>query len=332
MPASDPATKVRSDGLARAETGGPFPAGRSPRWLEGADLRILAKLPLSAALAWLLPPHRWEKAARLTVGPPDRLAEKIGQILGGDWAGRSAKDIAHAHQLMLRLDQLAYLRCHAPWTWRPRLSLCGSQHLAAARSAGKGMILWVAPTVAGSLVAKMTLHGNGIAVHHLSHPDHGFSRRTRLGRRLLNPLRTRIEDRFLRERVLLGEGNQSQAALRRLSSLLRQGEAVSITVGPHGSRVLSTPFGGGRLEVASGAPALAARTGAALLPVWVWRRADNSYATRIEAPLVPAGDQQAIVHALGRQLERFAQLHPEQVQWDHGCLNPPAAPVTGRAG
>ncbi|MGD9512360.1 MAG: hypothetical protein AB7I59_17310 [Geminicoccaceae bacterium] len=292
----------------------------------------MAKLPLSALVAWLVPPHGWEVAARLTPGASGRLAEKIARILGSGWAGPSAEDIARGHQLMLRIDQLAYLRCHAPWRWRPRLALHGKEHLTVARSTGKGVILWVGPTVAGPLVAKMTLHEHGIAVHHLSHPHHGLSRQTRLGRRLLNPLRTRIEDRFLRERVLLGTDNQAQAALRRLSGLLRQGETVSITVAPRGSRVLSAPFAAGRIEVASGALALAARTGAALLPVWAWRCPDGSYATRIEPPLAPAGDHQAIVRELGSQLERFAKDCPEQVQWDQACLQLPSTPRAGRAG
>ena len=330
MSATSAATDVTPARGTRARDEGHPSARRPQRWVELADLRVLAKLAPSALLAWLLPPRGWEAAARLARAAPARLVAKIERVLGSEWAGRTATDIAQGHQRELRLDQLAYLRGHAPWRWRPRLSLRGTEHLAAARSAGRGAILWVAPTVAGPLVAKMTLHENDIGVHHLSHPHHGFSSGSWVGRRLLNPLRTQVENRFLRTRVMLGEDNQSQAALRRLTGLLRQGELVSITVGARGNRVTSAPFGRGRLQVASGAAALAARTGAALLPVFAWRCADGSYATRIEAPLPPADDHGALARALAGLLEAFARLHPEQVQWDHSAIQPPVTPDTVR--
>jgi hypothetical protein len=114
------------------------------------------------------------------------LAAKIERVLGCEWAERAVEVIAQGHQRELQSPICS-------GTHRGggvRLSLRGTEHLAAARAAGRGVILWVVPTVAGPLVAKMALHGNGVGVHHLSHPHHGFSTGTWVGSWLLNPLRT----------------------------------------------------------------------------------------------------------------------------------------------
>lgn len=64
----------------------------------------------------------------------------------------------------------------------------------------------MAPTVHQWLLTKRTLAEAGYAVHHLSSYIHGFSIRSRLGEALLNPIRTRVEDRYLAERVRIGAG------------------------------------------------------------------------------------------------------------------------------
>src|SRR5689334_6581356 len=70
MPASQAATKVKPGGGRRGHSS-PRPADGAPMaWLDGGDLRILAKLPVSAALAWLLPSRGWEVVARLSAGWP----------------------------------------------------------------------------------------------------------------------------------------------------------------------------------------------------------------------------------------------------------------------
>lgn len=53
---------------------------------------------------------------------------------------------------------------------------------------------------------------------------------------------------------------------------------VSITVAATGVRPLAAPFLNGSLRVGSGAPHLAARTGAALLPVLTLRRGTGRFA------------------------------------------------------
>ena len=179
----------------------------------------------------------------------------------------------------------------------------------------------MAPTVFAPLIAKRALHEAGFPLHHLSHPAHGFSSRSRVGR-LLNQLRTRVEDRHLAERVLLGQGNEAQAALRRIGALLRGNAVVSITVGRQGTRVADAALMGGRLQVASGAPHLAMRLGAALLPTTVWRTSAGGFVTRISRAL-PTGDDaslESVASGLAEILEDFAVAYPEQIHWGHNCI------------
>jgi lauroyl/myristoyl acyltransferase len=242
---------------------------------------------------------------------------------------------------LVRLDQLWYLRSYRPGGWRAELRLEGREHLDAALAAGRGAILWVAPTVGQWLATKRTMAEAGYAVHHLSHPSHGFSTRSKLGRRWLNRIRTGVEDRYLAERVLLGADGGAQAALRRLDALLRGNAVVSITVGAAGTRPIRVPLLRGWLSVASGAPHLAARTGAALLPVFTWREGRARFNTRIEAPLpvVPAreagrSDAAALrgtVVELSRRLASYALAHADQVVWGLTCFDPPPATPAAEA-
>jgi hypothetical protein len=296
----------------------------SPRAL-GKDLAILGKLPLSAAIAWCLPERWWdgvaERAARLEAGTLARTAGLISAMVGVDRLAAPAGLLARRQLALIRLDQLCYLRSYRPGGWWPELRLEGREHLDAALAAGRGAILWVAPTVGQWLPAKRTMAESGYAVHHLSHPSHGFSTRSELGRRWLNPIRTRIEDRYLAERVRLGADGSAQGALRQLTGLLRRNAVVSITVGAAGARPIRAPLLGGSLRVASGAPHLTARTGAALLPVFTLRAGRGRFLTRVEAPLpVPATGPinralPGIVAELARRLEPYAVGHADQIMW-----------------
>jgi lauroyl/myristoyl acyltransferase len=304
----------------------------SKRWLQATDLRVLAKLPLSALIAWCVPERYWDdvagRAARLELGARRRLVRRVASIYGTRPLPLAADELASRHLAALRRDQLAYLRSHAPGGWRRDLALEGLEHLRAALAAGRGAILWVLPNVFAPLIAKRTLHEAGFPLHHLSHPYHGFSTGSWLGQRFVNPLRTRIEDRYLAERIMLGTGNQAQAALRRISALLRRNAAVSITVGRYGSRVAEVPFLCGRLCVASGAPHLAARMGAALLPTTVRLLTSGGFLTQI-GPAMPMerGDADealaSAVRRLAEELEAFGAASPEQVHWDHNCIGVP---------
>ena len=124
-------------------------------------------------------------------------------------------------------------------------------------------------------------------LHHLSHPAHGFSSRSRVGR-LLNQLRTRVEDAIPRSACCWARATRRK--LRCAGSVpCCAAMPWCRSPGRQGTRVADAALMGGRLQVASGAPHLAMRLGAALLPTTVWRTAADGFVTRIW-PALPTGD------------------------------------------
>jgi lauroyl/myristoyl acyltransferase len=175
------------------------------------------------------------------------------------------------------------------------------EHVEGALRLGKGAILWVFPFTYSDLVTKQSLCESGFRVTHLSAVTHGYSG-TRLGVAVLNRVRTRIEDRYIKERILLSEQGSSVSALRLLRGRLKENGVVSVTATHSGLRVFDLPFLHGTLKLANGAPSLAISTGASLVPVFTVRDAKGGFTTRVCAPLVP--DTSLSRHAAEEQLAR----------------------------
>jgi lauroyl/myristoyl acyltransferase len=287
------------------------------------DLLLLGYLPMMALIAWLTPEAAWPNlcaaAARISGYAGHKRGEnarQIARLLAGRLAKGDADRIAAgigAHHHQARLQVFRSYRFDA---WRPRMMLIGREHVEQALAARRGAVLWVAPFAYSSLVTKMALHQSGFAVSHLTGAQHGVSR-SRFGQRFLNPIWSGLERRFLVERVLM-QSAQSPAALRELIRRLKDNQLVSITMGPNGVRRYAAPFFAGRLAIANGAPALARRTGAALLPVFTLRTADGSFVTAIEAPARLADDRdteacerQLTAHCV-RLLESYVGRAPDQ--------------------
>jgi lauroyl/myristoyl acyltransferase len=231
----------------------------------------------------------------------------------------------------IRLAKLLVLLARRPHGWQLRLE--GEERLQQALAAGRGAILWVAPFLFAPLGAKMTFHQAGYTVSHLSRYSHGYSP-SLLGARLLNPIRTGVEDRYLAERVRIGPDHQPQAALRLLSQRLRQNRVVSITASAGGSRVIEVPFLGGQMRLASGAPALAAQSGAALLPVMTLREPDGGFVSIIHEPLPTGGGarseaQLAAAQGFATLTAETVQAHPAQFWWHADALRRSAHAFTG---
>lgn len=294
----------------------------TPALLSRHDLAVLMKLPVSTAIAWCLPERWWgiatDRVADLTaaVGRPGdgREQRAIAALFAGHPVALSPERILPGYTANVRRDQLHFMRSHTPWGWHPRIDLVGREHLDAALAAGRGAILWVVPFVFSYLVAKMALHQAGFAVSHLSRFTHGYSA-SRFGIRVLNPIRTRIESRYLAERVVIGSDGAVSGPLARLTDRLNANGVISITVGGAGSRPYRCACLNGRLEIARGAPNLMLRTGATLLPVFTVKTAERHFVTTIEPPLeAPEGTERDQIP--GRVIERLAErLEPYLVRW-----------------
>ncbi len=218
-------------------------------------------------------------------------------------------------------QRLQLMRFYPFGNWDPVIRTPGIEHIWQSLEKGKGVVLWVVPFHNGGLFAKMGLSRAGVPVCHLSRPGHGFSA-TRFGIRVLNPIRSRIEDRFLAERLLIVDGSTARP-VEMIFARLHANKVVSITVSSvEGRRLIQMPFLNGQITLATGAPSICHTSGAALLPVFPVKTAANEFEVNIGPPLTLADTKERSIAvataSLLRQLEPFVLKYPEQ--W-HGWRN-----------
>jgi hypothetical protein len=228
--------------------------------LDARDLALLAGHLVALPAAWLLPARSWLPLARLA---------GRGLVAAGGGAALAQRlalfdpPAPGAVELRARgVEQaLQYLRAWRPGGWQPSLRLRGAEHLDAALREGKGAIVWVANFTGAALLTKRCLREAGYPLIHLSVPEyHGLST-TRLGGRMLNPIRLRPESLQLRERVVMSPAAELPA-LRRLEARVRANGIVSMSCVPLGRRKLRLAAFGGRVPIATGPASLSLGTGA----------------------------------------------------------------------
>ena len=298
--------------------------------ITGKDLLVMVGLSFLTPIAWLVPEARWHRLtggtlmalASVGAGPQGKLRGRLERYFG-DRAPAPLEAMA-AHALAYYADAtLQVLRAHRPGGWTPAVELVGAEHLHAALERGRGAILWISFFQFYSLISKIAPHRAGFAVSHLSHPRHGFSS-SRFGVSVLNRLYRDVEDRYLRERVRLSI-ESPLPAMRTLARRLEANGIVSITAREAASQPVVVPFLSGRIPVASGAPDLAYRTGAALLPMHTVRNADGRFSVIVEPSVAPVerGDDrrafsESAVRAYAARLEDWVSRYPDQWRgWFH---------------
>lgn len=283
---------------------------------------MLLGVPVFTLPAWLLPERHWPALAR-TLSPmaigdltQDAAATEamIRRTLGARLPDVPAKTILRDMGAEGILTFFQVLKCYRPDGWEPAVRIAGFEHVQAALAAGRGVVLWVSHAFHGHLGAKIGFHRAGLKVVHLSTPAHGFSA-TRFGVRYLNRIQTRIEDRYIGERVLLPLQGQN-AALQILAKRLKANKVVSITGQRGTGRTVEARFLDGTLSLAPGAPALAQMTGAKLLPVFAFRAADGVVDVTVEPEIMLEGARAeanaAAVQAFAARSEPHALRHPGQ--------------------
>jgi len=280
---------------------------------------MIFRLPLYAAAALVVPEPGWcalsrglERATSWLKGA--RLsAIRRGLALSGLTSGGDALAV----QAVAAEQSIAVLR-ELLGGWSPQLHLTGREHLDAARRAGRGAVLWVAHFGFASLAAKMALARAGYEVHHVSRPEHGFSK-SRFGIRVLNPLRVATELRYLKGRVIIDRNNPA-ASMVEARQILKQNAFVSITAGSwEGQLIATAPLGAGQCDLATGAPRLANLADAPLIPVFVVKdESGGGFTVTVEPPIALSGgrDKNALVAAATDEFMRrhvpYLTSHPYQ--------------------
>jgi lauroyl/myristoyl acyltransferase len=311
--------------------------------IDRKDLGLIGLLPVLAALAFASPEGAWPVLA-------DRLAglrlwlrgarstdevDRIKAVVGTRSLSLTPAECWRGHLANNYLAWMQLLRCYHPRGWPAAVRVEGGAEIDAALRQGKGAILWVSQFAFSDLLTKRALHDAGYAVSHLSRDTHGFSE-TRFGRRWLNPLKTRIERRYLAERLVMTH-DHPVGALRKLALRLKQNRLVSITVGPTGRKTRSARFLDGRIRIATGALALAWQTGAPVLPVFTLRAPDGGFITHIE-PALPGGHglprsgaSDAMLATYASLLEAHVVRSPDQFALAYLAIDPEDAGLGGRA-
>lgn len=287
-----------------------------------ADAQTSIRLLGSVLIAWSLPQGIWPWIARKT--------SWFGGVIGRKSIAATAARITHAHQhndaqegLKLAADlrgaryEVAFqaLRGYRPGGWRPKIEIIGREHLDAALAEGKGAVLWVAHFVFAPNVVKIGLHDLGYRVNHLSRPDHGFSS-TRFGLRVLNPVRSRFEDKYLESRIVFDRAHPAPALLRARKIAARNG-IVSFTAGAwEGSSVVEADFLHSRITLAMGPVWLTRASGAALLPVFAMRtKAPDMFRVEIGAPIAVPRDGAEEDSFVCATAEFLARLEPRVLEY-----------------
>jgi lauroyl/myristoyl acyltransferase len=298
--AVDPPGDVRT--FLRGVTPAPAPA------VSLDDFRFLAMWPICLLGARASGPLRARLGKLATTFAPrsaSGLVATIGHALGLSEA--EAGLLLSRHRLA-RAELMMELAAARSRAYHPSIGYSGEEHLNRARDKGNGIVLWVSHFAFSSLITKVGLHRLGERVWHISRPQHGFSK-SRFGIRLLNPVRCRVEDRYLAGRLLIDRRSPGEI-LRQATAVLESNGTISTTVGAwEGRFVAEGDLLGGRFVVSMGAPRLAYRTGAALLPVFTLRNdADGSFKLVIRPPVAAES---------GRDFESYCRIATARLLADH---------------
>lgn len=241
------------------------------------------------------------------------LKSQLPQPIAESFHGRPMAALRQSETMMLYQRMLVLRGAIFPW-WKQRVAVAGLANVQAALAGGHGVILWVQPCLGSSVFVKQALFEAGLPLAHLTRPSHGFSPHS-FGTRVMNPFMRRAENRFLAERVVITD-DQTVGPLRRLQTLLHENRVVSITVTTAATRLSAFPFLGGTIFLPDGPVALAARTGATILPVFTIG-SENPQTVEIGSPL-PVGQTslgaiQECQEASLRWLHARIDAHP--VDW-----------------
>lgn len=292
------------------------------RWFAADDAQFLLAWPFCRYLAARVAEDQWplwimqyaENWGLLRSSGVNALTARISRALDIDAA--AARDIARSLAVG-KLEHLVQIaRANSPSRWTPPVVIEGAAFLDNALEGKRGGVLWVAHFNFSSLVTKMALHAHGYQASHLSRPEHGFSK-SAFGLKWLNPIRQRVEDRFISKRIVIDRTNPGGAMLK-ATKVLRQNGLVSITAGAwEGIALRHGKIFGGNFKLATGAPALALLTGAPLHPV-VTVRDGAGYRVYI-AESISLREQRGRDDALQVAVERFfhttepfVRQYPEQ--------------------
>ena len=171
------------------------------------------------------------------------------------------------------------------------MPLRGEEHLRAALSRGKGVILLESNCLGSRVLARRTLHARGYALHqvHMTiHLGSGFVVRPadrNWSSRMLGRFFEACEKEFLAEIIYL-PATDSIAFTRAMLDRLKQNSIICLAGdGRSGQRLIEVPFLAVTKSFSTGMMSLARTSGAAVLPLFCLGDGYTQFETIIEAPI-----------------------------------------------
>lgn len=290
-------------------------SARRARRSLGSRAADLATWPL-CLLALLLPrlPLRWVQALGLALGriwyhlvplrrrvALDNLARAFPEVPARQRARIAAGSFSHVATTVLELLWLDEGRGRRLGSI---VSVEGFERYEAIRRSGRGVLAVTAHLGNWDLLAcSQALRGVPLHVVTKELSSEGLSRlwmerRRETGVRLL----------------------PAAGSIRQVLRALRDGEVVALVVDqrtPAGEGGIESPLFGAPVWTTRAPATLAARTGAALLPVVSTRGRDGTHRVRIGPEIRPGRTAAETTAAINRQIERWVRWCPEQWLWIH---------------
>lgn len=296
------------------------------------DFQLLATMMLTLPVAWFLPEKYWPSIARLFAKARqsikrDRLvrADHIRKIAGDHPLSMTPEDADDQYIANRMIDRLQVLRCYRPGGWQPRRRFEGREYIERVIDENTGAILWWG-RMDFTPSSMRVMQESGFPIHLLSRFDHNWST-SLLGAFLLNPIRVRIENRSLAERLVLWPGIERQV-FQNLKDRLKERRLVVIVVSHKARRVIEVPFLKGAMRVATAPPALSIQLGIPLIPVFTAREPDGSYTIIVKPPLLAreTNDLERAIADIVTQYRDlaipFAERYPGQFMRSHNIIAP----------
>ncbi|CDX29840.1 conserved hypothetical protein [Mesorhizobium sp. SOD10] len=217
----------------------------------------------------------------------------------------------------------------ADWRWSPAIRLEGIGALRQALRNGRGAIIWCDQFTAQTIMGKRALHEAGVDTHQVSAQYHGFTP-SQFGFRVINPPLVKVENRFLKSRIVFERTDAYQVTTRIQKVLKANGVVLMTNTIYAGSAFTEAAMGErGWTHLASAPANFAARAGAALfhmatietVPFRQYRAILSELSASPEAPTSPSKDttgknlvlQAGFILSKRDQMLETLKLCPEQM-------------------
>jgi hypothetical protein len=217
----------------------------------------------------------------------------------------------------------------ADWRWSPAIRLEGIEALRQALRNGRGAIIWCDQFTAQTIMGKRALHEAGVDTHQVSAQYHGFTP-SQFGFRVINPPLVKVENRFLKSRIVFERTDAYQVTTRIQKVLKANGVVLMTNTIYAGSAFTEAAMGErGWTHLASAPANFAARAGAALfhmatietVPFRQYRAILSELSPSPEAPTSPSKDttgknlvlQAGFILSKRDQMLETLKLCPEQM-------------------